>query len=134
LVLTLNSLNQGSTNFNLLSAGHLNVPLLVHLSSCFLSILNLRVVRMNRRWQKESVDRYRTLSSYGAFVDQVQKLEGSLGICDTADLYATYSVLHSKNRSPRLCVNRSPAFHYFLADVVVVTKTTELVVAGGEQP
>lgn len=77
---------------------------------------------MNRRWQKDAVDRYRTLDSYGALLAQVQALDGDLGICDAADLYATYSVLHSKQRAPRLCVNRAPPFHYFLAEVAVDSK------------
>lgn len=80
---------------------------------------------MNRRWQKDATDRYRCLDSYENFLSSLQTLDNDLGVCDGADLYAAYSVLHSKRRSPRLCVNHRPGFHYFLAEVVVVTRANE---------
>ena len=72
---------------------------------------------MDRRWQKEAVGTYRTLESFGSFLKKLPDLgDAHLHVCDTADVYATLSVLHSKSRNPELHANRNPGFYYFLAD------------------
>ncbi|KAG2489372.1 hypothetical protein HYH03_012202 [Edaphochlamys debaryana] len=75
---------------------------------------------MNRRWQKDAVDKYRTLESFNTFLARLEPLDDttSLPVCDPADLYSVLSVLHSKARNPQLQVNKSPGFYYFLADAV----------------
>ncbi|GIL49257.1 hypothetical protein Vafri_5385, partial [Volvox africanus] len=80
---------------------------------------HLHVV-MFRRWQKEAVDKYRTLESYNTFLNRLTPLNSSdpLQACDSADLYSVLSVLHSKGRNPQLQVNTSPGFYYFLANAV----------------
>lgn len=72
---------------------------------------------MNRRWQKEATDTYRTLESFDTFLDKLTPLPScSLGISDASDVYATLSVLHSKGRNPQLHANQDPGFYYFLTD------------------
>ncbi|GLI61335.1 hypothetical protein VaNZ11_003696, partial [Volvox africanus] len=75
---------------------------------------------MFRRWQKEAVDKYRTLESFNTFLNRLTPLNSSdrLQACDAADLYSVLSVLHSKGRNPQLQVNTSPGFYYFLANAV----------------
>uniref|UniRef100_A0A7S0YES0 tRNA-splicing endonuclease subunit Sen15 domain-containing protein n=1 Tax=Polytomella parva TaxID=51329 RepID=A0A7S0YES0_9CHLO len=70
---------------------------------------------MNRRWQKDAAPNYFSLLSYNKFILQLESLENDLKICDTSDLYATYSTLHSKSRSPKLHINKFPGFYYFMA-------------------
>ncbi|KAG2447146.1 hypothetical protein HYH02_007892 [Chlamydomonas schloesseri] len=75
---------------------------------------------MYRRWQKEAVDKYRTLESFNTFLSRLTPLTGPnvLRACDPADLYSVLSALHSKDRNPELQVNNNPGFYYFLADAV----------------
>ncbi|GLC46159.1 hypothetical protein PLESTM_001833600 [Pleodorina starrii] len=75
---------------------------------------------MFRRWQKEAVDKFRTLESFNTFLSRLTPLNDAeaLGACDAADLYSVLSVLHSKGRNPQLQVNTKPGFYYFLADAV----------------
>ncbi|GIL73835.1 hypothetical protein Vretifemale_3930 [Volvox reticuliferus] len=75
---------------------------------------------MFRRWQKEAVDKYRTLESFNTFLSRLMPLNSPdpLEACDAADLYSVLSVLHSKGRDPQLQVNISPGFYYFLANAV----------------
>ncbi|KAG2444414.1 hypothetical protein HXX76_001167 [Chlamydomonas incerta] len=75
---------------------------------------------MYRRWQKDAVDKYRTLESFNTFLSRLTPLTGPnvLRACDPADLYSVLSALHSKDRKPELQVNQNPGFYYFLADAV----------------
>lgn len=81
---------------------------------------------MYRRWQKDAVDRYRTLESLNTFLARVKPLSGpnQLHVCDPADLYAVQSVLHSKDRNPELHMNGDPGFYYFLADTEQTTTSS----------
>jgi hypothetical protein len=75
---------------------------------------------MFRRWQKEAVDKYRTLESFNTFLNRLTPLSGPdvLGTCDAGDLYSVLSALHSKDRHPQLQINTLPSFYYFLADAI----------------
>lgn len=71
---------------------------------------------MNRRWQKEGRGRYETLQlSYGAFISSLPSLPSSMNLCDSADLYATYSALHAKGRRAEVHASMEQGFHYFMA-------------------
>eukprot|EP00798_Chlamydomonas_sp_ICE-L_P016051 gene16051-22188_t len=78
---------------------------------------------MNRRWQKDGAGRYETLESYETFLSKLPQLEteSRLGVCDVADVYAVYSVLHSKGRSPQVSANTKEGFYYLLAEVAQPT-------------
>lgn len=78
---------------------------------------------MNRRWQKDGKGRYETLQSIGFLSAQIPKLDNdkSLHLCDNADIYATYSVLHSKGRRVSVATNHQVGFHYFMAEPAVST-------------
>ena len=72
---------------------------------------------MNRRWQKEGKGRYETLESIDSLSARFPALQdGGLNLCDEADLYATYSALHSKGRKVEVATNLDTGFHYFLIE------------------
>jgi hypothetical protein len=71
---------------------------------------------MNRRWQGEGKGRYESLMSFKLFSDSVPKLQEDLKISDVADLYATYSHLHSKGKASKIKIAFHGTFHYFLTE------------------
>lgn len=71
---------------------------------------------MNRRWRHEAARQHDTLQAVTAFTQALPALTEPLHIADVSDLYATYSLLHAKNRHPQ--VRCAPGFYYFLADAV----------------
>ena len=73
---------------------------------------------MNRRWQKEASGRLDSLESFVSLTSRLQPLAQTLGLADPADIYSTYSVLHSKGRNPQLHTNQPQGFHYFMADAI----------------
>ena len=57
---------------------------------------------MNRRWRHDAAAQHDTLQAVSAFTRALPPLTAPLGVADEADVYAVYSVLHSKSRHPQV--------------------------------
>jgi hypothetical protein len=74
---------------------------------------------MNRKWQRDAQEAFNTLPPFNAFCEQLPPLSSSLGLASAADVYAVYSVIHAKQRSPQVRAASTQQFHYLLADVKI---------------